>query len=556
MTNYTINPGTRPGAIEIAFTAKPDAQTRDALKNLSFRWAPSRGVWYGFSDAATVENALQGRTVSTAPTVSAVPAVRRSLWDRVNVAEIGEHDRRADVKTIAAAVRNELKTRFPECRFSVRMGRGYSSIVARIEKSPYAMNTISGVPNAPDWRDRFDRREPSAPLAAVLTFADALLQSYNYDNSDSMTDYFDVNFYGRFEIADSYEQREPSETEAADVADFLRRKAEKEEADRIKQARRWEEEEREREKRAAEEKKRDEENRATVARIEAAARVVDLEEADALRVSGLIGGIGKECTIDEVREAWHDANENGKKYLLAVCDRAVYMTASDFADFGRLLMYGWSFLAGKGGIGTDDERVTPENYNRLNARQRDTVEWLMVNCVAVYADGKLAAVIDPEGFSYARYAYLPGDDCKIEKNADHIGTESAKVPFYFPAPLSEQAENVKPGDLVTVIRLDPWILTARHTVGIVGECTPTRYAQHDDALRVTVGKNTVYVYDGAPCLIYRGTLPEVPRDLRERDAGGRVELLYSGEHAENYMINIAAYYDGINAEKLLDNIQR
>ena len=42
-----LRPGRRPGIVELQFDAKPDAETRTALKGAGFRWAPSSGCWYG-----------------------------------------------------------------------------------------------------------------------------------------------------------------------------------------------------------------------------------------------------------------------------------------------------------------------------------------------------------------------------------------------------------------------------------------------------------------------------------------------------------------------------
>ena len=47
----TVRPGKRPGFVEVVFPAKPDEETRAALKAAGFRWAPSGGCWYGQSAA-------------------------------------------------------------------------------------------------------------------------------------------------------------------------------------------------------------------------------------------------------------------------------------------------------------------------------------------------------------------------------------------------------------------------------------------------------------------------------------------------------------------------
>lgn len=45
---YQIKEGTRPGALEVYFSGKPNEEIRTSLKSASFRWNKSKSCWYGF----------------------------------------------------------------------------------------------------------------------------------------------------------------------------------------------------------------------------------------------------------------------------------------------------------------------------------------------------------------------------------------------------------------------------------------------------------------------------------------------------------------------------
>jgi len=59
---YEIKPNEQFKSLEIYFTEKPEAETRDALKALRFRWNPKKSCWYGFADLATLSETLENVT--------------------------------------------------------------------------------------------------------------------------------------------------------------------------------------------------------------------------------------------------------------------------------------------------------------------------------------------------------------------------------------------------------------------------------------------------------------------------------------------------------------
>ena len=235
---YTIKTNIEKNGLEITFAGKPSEEIRTALKSNGFRWHSVNHYWYGRADESTIRAILDG---DTAPAAEPLPTRKKksapalpSLWERTRTDSIPDHDRHLDTKTICAEVRAHLKARFPECKFSVRK-TGYSSICATIEAAPYSREWIpedaDAVREYGYCRQFCAHWEDSPALAAVLAYCDAYLQSYNYDNSDLMTDYFDFNFYGGFEIESKMDQLTPSPEILADIADFEARSAEQAEKD-------------------------------------------------------------------------------------------------------------------------------------------------------------------------------------------------------------------------------------------------------------------------------------------------------------------------------------
>lgn len=83
---YTITENTERRSLEIKFEAKPDAQTRDTLKALRFRWHRQRGIWYGYTDRETLEQALTGAQTAEAPAAEAPAALRLLSRDEIRAA--------------------------------------------------------------------------------------------------------------------------------------------------------------------------------------------------------------------------------------------------------------------------------------------------------------------------------------------------------------------------------------------------------------------------------------------------------------------------------------
>ena len=108
-----------------------------------------------------------------------------------------------DIKDIAKEIRTSLKKEFPACKFSIKIERysGGQSLSLDLITGPFDAFTEAGVTDR--QVNPFSIKESkhfTAEAKEVLQRAYGLTQEYNYDDSDSMIDYFEVNFYVNMSI--------------------------------------------------------------------------------------------------------------------------------------------------------------------------------------------------------------------------------------------------------------------------------------------------------------------------------------------------------------------
>lgn len=118
-----------------------------------------------------------------------------------------KYDYNLDIKEIAKRVRKQIKEKFPDITVSVTIRRfsGGQSMDMEIKKLPFIpysfafIDLIEQQQTIHPKTDHLIRTNQSMYNEAYTKLVDALksmANAYNYDNSDPMTDYFDVNFYG------------------------------------------------------------------------------------------------------------------------------------------------------------------------------------------------------------------------------------------------------------------------------------------------------------------------------------------------------------------------
>lgn len=567
--------------IELYFDGKPSAAIIERLKAAFFRWHGVKKCWYAKANEKTerIAQELGGVNAIAVNSERTNEVQRLSLWERCDVSTIPEHNRLADTKTICAECRAHLKTRFPEMKFSIRK-TGHNSIDADIISGPYTREKVF----VDRWGnpDPWGRWENSAELNAVLKYCDAFLQSYNYDNSDTQTDYFDVNFYGRFGVSSAYERTEQTAEIIADCADFAKQKEAFEIAEEARRAAEWEAIEKQQAKEREDAEAAAIVRNAQVSEIESHVKTVDLDDETAFTVLGLVQGCGKSASLAEVEE--HD-NQNvlkdSRTYTDAIIERKIEFTDTRiFNNFCNLFLYDFTFLRGFGGWAVEDARIKSDSdLRRLNKRQRETVKSFSVKCVAVYLNGVFQFAVDPEGYSYARYILFPvgifDEETDIQSKAEYLAErqeETRNLPdFYFPETIAEQLEksNLQAGEEITMIKVHEWLVMAQTTRGRVTEFDPMKWAQCNDAAKVSIiphGKRNAvsdYIHAGQAVVVYRGLLPGVPDSLLYSDetyhpeTGATIKRVnYAGSGSDEFIIKAIEYYKTLGYTPIIDLIQR
>jgi hypothetical protein len=387
MLNITLN--TEKNGIELRFDTKPNTDIITAIKEAGFRWSGKQKIWYAKQNDETV--ALANQISESEGSFEYKPKTETNidLWSLTRTEGIEDNygkTRITNTKEIAANIRKHLRNRFSMCKWSVTSD--YNSICVKLLESPFSRN--------------------SEALKAIANYAYTYAQSWNYDNSDSMTDYFDVNFYGVYKndiVNYNYNQREckPNETELE--TDFLVKKSEfdaeqkKQEEERIKKG------VEEYKIRQAEYKKAEAERQKKIHRIE---KNAEIKTVDYTILNCVDTGTSKLNSIADY--------ETEKEYTKHICkvSKEVHFNSDDYELFSKMLLSDFTFIAGTGGTNTDDNRINGwEDYRQMTTEEKESVEFYSVNCVAVYCDNKLKMVIDAQGYGYARYVYLIDDSTKI-----------------------------------------------------------------------------------------------------------------------------------------------
>lgn len=620
MTAYTITPNTQYNSLEVTFDGKPEQAIRDALKALRFRWHSIKKVWYGYADEATTRAAIEGTAAPEAATEAAPRekqnSSRATLSEKINLDGLENNEKTTYGADFAAVLRADLKARGVK-GVTIRAGRGgwTDSITATITLTAEDFRSAEEAAARDGWNTFFRRQNYGVTVDGVYYYSAGenainngnsykddspesnfpvlrafwrneiaalnsinqyhlepakylelttaafervaaivkIIQSYNYDNSDRMTDYYDVGFYLDVDI-----KRPADFTPREFMTDAEREQLEKdlaaeEEAERV----RMKEYKRQAEEARAESIRRAEQEARDVAEIAEAVTVEDLPEG--YYIDNLLGGIGKESTLDELKER-ADRPESA-----FITRRVTFSNADALRKFSNMLLCDFDFLAGKGGTGTNDPRVTRENLGLLNSEQRDGVKFYAVDCVAVYLGDALQFVANPEGYNYARYCYIPTPETREYSPADSAARtaaeESAQLePFYFPDPVAEQAAALAIGETVTIYQTDGWIMANTAKSGTLTAVEPGKYAQYTGMyLTLQRGRKSekVFCRDGRETLVFYGEPLPLPDWVKfsEIIPGANATLRHYRSTADE-LRQIIKYYSECGRAPALDTVQR
>lgn len=398
MLEITLN--NEKNGIEIKFDSKPETAILTSLKDIGFRWSPKLKIWYAKKSEERMEY-VKSLEYSSSPSIKgrAEECEKENkvydLWKNTRTDEIENNFELYhiyDTKEIASIIRKHLKERFPFCKWSVRSS--LNSIDLSLKSSP--------------WEKENDE------VKAIVHYAYIFAQSYNYNNSDSMTDYFDVNFYGVYEhsIVDyDYQKREETVAEYNISREFQKNKEAWEKEEQIRKEKEFEEYQAKREKEEAEYKKLYEENKVRHSIIEENAMI---KEVDYFVLNLEDTGINK---LDNL-ESYHNEEfrEITEKLVNCKVSREVHLSPEHFEMFSKLLLDDWSFLEHMGGSYYDDKRINSMiDYEKMDKEERKTVEWYSCDCVAIFSGTELKIVVDPQGYNYARYVYFVTEESGIVK---------------------------------------------------------------------------------------------------------------------------------------------
>lgn len=392
MPSVTLN--SEKNGIEIRFDSKPAAEIISDLKANGFRWSGKQKMWYAKQTAERITFVGKLGEISD----SQVKALEKSkpevydLWKMTRTDEIGNNFEKYhiyDTKEIAAIIRKHIKDRFPMCKWSVTKDR--DSIDVSMLASPYPID--------------------SEEIKAIVDYVYDFAQSYNYNDSDYYSDYHNVNFYGVYKqdiVRDyRYEQRESTENEKAISEKFKTAKAAFDKAEEERKAREIEESIRQAEIRQKEAEIKAAQEKVIHDKIESS---FTEKAVDYFAMQVLSPTINKNCTVDEILECDDFTRENCK------ISKAIHFDKETYELFVERLLDDYSFLDGMGGTITDDLRIqSMQDYERMDETERKTVEWYSHNCVSVYCDDELKLVIDPQGYSYARYTFIVDSESTIVK---------------------------------------------------------------------------------------------------------------------------------------------
>lgn len=260
----------------------------------------------------------------------------------------------------------------------------------------------------------------------------------------------------------------------------------------------------------------------------------------------------KGVTIRSGRGGWTDS-----------ITATITLTAEDFRSAEEAAARdGWRtfFNMQNYGVTVDGVYYHANGENAINSGSSYTD-----NCVAVYLGDALQFVANPEGYNYARYCYIPTQETREYSPADSAARtaaeESAQLePFYFPAPVAEQAAALSIGETVTIYQTDGWIMVNTNKSGTLTAVEPGKYAQYTGMyLTIQRGRKSekVFCRDGKETLIFYGdplTLPDWAK-FSEIIPGENATLRHYRDTAAE-LRQIIKYYSKCGRAPALDTVQR
>ena len=382
--------------VELYFNGKPSQEVREEMKINGFRWNGKKVCWYAKQNNKTIAIAekLGNANLEVAPVKTAKKENKIDLWALTQYVEV-EREKNYNVKEITKEIRNHLKKRFSFIKMSVR--------------NPYSDRVMVEIKEAPFKAD-------SVYLKAITEYIEKYIQSFNFcTNYDPYGDYgssYNLYFFG----ADTYNMIETEATQEIIEAmkHFDIKVVETEKAKKEQEEKEYQEYliKVEQEKKEAEERQKQikEDKEYINNNIE----VVDLEEGNQYFVkNAYFANLNKNNTLEQYQEEV----EKGDYYLntLKVTREVHFNDEKSYNLYINMLLHDFDFIDGTGGSYTDDLRINSmTDYYNMTDEEKNSVEWLLQG-VAIYVNDVLMFVVDAQGYCYARYVGLIGENTVTTK---------------------------------------------------------------------------------------------------------------------------------------------
>nr|DAL30128.1 MAG TPA_asm: hypothetical protein [Caudoviricetes sp.] len=242
MTTYTITNNAKFDSREVSFDDKPQVSVLSALKALGMRWNSKRVLWYGFASEDEIKNAIMQAQPEEVPAqiaqagylgavaISGAKSNRR-LYGAELSAAIRADIKAAGIKGVTVKVKEfsggqeitaTIKGSAADCadraeyidkwtpggrnwidlgddgtisaRDFYAMEDGQNEIRMKAAAIEYDARTCAGFHSVNQYHiDSYTEFTPE--FIAKINAVNAIIRNYNYDDSNSMVDYFDTNFY-------------------------------------------------------------------------------------------------------------------------------------------------------------------------------------------------------------------------------------------------------------------------------------------------------------------------------------------------------------------------
>ena len=380
--------------VELYFEGKPAGTVLADLKANGFRWNGKKVCWYAKQSEETlkVANTYSEGTKEVA-TASLKKINKIGLFELTTFTEV-VREKNYNTKEIAKEIRLALKARFKFVKFSVT---SKDRISVTIKSAPFEKDSIY--------------------LKAIQEYVDKLVESYNFCTCyDPYGDYgssYNFYFFG-CKVDYDYIQIEATSEIIEAMKQFDIKLAEAEELKRVEEEREYQEYliKMEQEKKEAEERQK--QVKADKEYINNNVEVVDLEEENQYFVkNAYFANLNKNNTL----ERYQEEVAKGDYYLntLKVTREVHFKDLESYNLYINMLLHDFDFIDGTGGSYTDDLRINSmTDYYNMTSEEQKTIEWLLQG-IAVYVNDELMFVVDAQGYSYARYVGLIGENTVTTK---------------------------------------------------------------------------------------------------------------------------------------------